>query len=232
MPLDPVRNFAKVLVSTGYDDTATSIVLTTGHGAKLPAPSTDGSFNLVWFNSTDYFDPGDDPNVEIVRCTARSTDTLTVVRGQEGIAASVKNISAKSYTMILSFTEKQHSDISKLLKFKELSYTLGSFTGASMTYTAAIPAGDVVLGVSCTNLTDITGDGSFTGYDSGVVGNENAWGDNLSPANGFVSNGTHFQIAALPRFAAATDIVLTARGGNFTSGSVLVTVYIIQLVVS
>ena len=45
--LDPVKNFAKVTVNTGYSAVATSIVLSSGDGAKLPQPLTDGAFNLV-----------------------------------------------------------------------------------------------------------------------------------------------------------------------------------------
>jgi len=104
MTLDPVLNFAKVTVSTGYDATATSIVLATGDGAKLPDPATDGAFNLVWWNDTDYKDPADDPNKEIVRCTARSTDTLTITRAQEGTTATAKNIAGKTYKMVLAVT--------------------------------------------------------------------------------------------------------------------------------
>ncbi len=102
MSLDTAKNFAKVTVSTGYDASATSIVLTTGHGAKLPA----APFNAVWWNSTDYADPSDDPNVEIVRVTAISTDTLTVTRGQESISASTKNTGGKTYKMIAGMTAK------------------------------------------------------------------------------------------------------------------------------
>jgi hypothetical protein len=109
--LDPVKNFAVVTVSTGYDDTATSIALEAGHGARLPQPSTDGEFNVVWFNSTDYPNPSDDPNVEIGRVTARSTDTLTVTRAQEGTAASTKNTADKTYKMILTPTAKTITDI-------------------------------------------------------------------------------------------------------------------------
>jgi hypothetical protein len=108
--LDPVKNFARVSVSLGYDASATSIVLSTGNGAKLPSPAGDGAFNLVWWDS-DYSDPSDDPNVEIVRCTARAGDTLTVTRAQEGTVATVKNLAGKSYNMLLGFTKKSYDDI-------------------------------------------------------------------------------------------------------------------------
>ena len=115
MVLDPVKNFAKVEVSTGYDDLATSIVLVVGDGAKLPDPASEGEFNLVWFNFTDYKDPADDPDKEIVRCTARSTDTLTVTRGQEGTTATVKNVAGKTYKMVLAMTKKMKDDIGNAL---------------------------------------------------------------------------------------------------------------------
>lgn len=64
------------------------------------------SFNAVWWNATDYADPSDDPNVEIVRVTAISTDTLTVTRAQESTSASTKNTAGKTYKMIAGLTAK------------------------------------------------------------------------------------------------------------------------------
>jgi hypothetical protein len=114
MPLDPVRNFAKVTVSQGYDSTATQITLVTGNGAKLPDPETEGAFNLVWYNDTDYKDPADDPYVEIVRVTAKSGDTLTIQRGQEGTSAQNHNLPGKTYKMVLAMTKKMKDDIESL----------------------------------------------------------------------------------------------------------------------
>lgn len=98
--MDIAKNAAKCTVSTTYDASATSVVLTTGHGARLPSTP----FNLVWWNSTDYSDPVDDPNFEIVRCVAISTDTLTIERAQEGTSASTKNTASKTYKMSLAPT--------------------------------------------------------------------------------------------------------------------------------
>jgi len=98
----PVTNFGKVTVSTGYDAAATSIVLSSGHGSRLP---TTFSFPIPWWNATDYSDPADDPQREIVTVTNRSTDTLTIVRGVEGTSASTKNTAGKTYKMVLSLTK-------------------------------------------------------------------------------------------------------------------------------
>ena len=134
MALDPVKNFAKVLVSTGYDADDTSIVLETDEGAKLPAPATDGAFNVVWYNSSDYGDPGDDPNVEIVRVTARSTDTLTITREQEGTTAKTHNTAGKVYKMILAMTKKMIDDIPNLPKiWTAITATRVSNTTATVT---------------------------------------------------------------------------------------------------
>jgi len=111
MALDPAKNFADVIVSTGYDDAATSVALRSGDGAKLPDPGVSGAFNLVWWNATNYSNPADDPNVEIVRCTARSTDTLTISRAQESTSAATHNTVGKTYRMILGITKKMIDDI-------------------------------------------------------------------------------------------------------------------------
>jgi len=138
MILDPVKNFAIVTVSTGYAAGATSIVLSSGDGAKLPAPSTDGAFNLVWYNSSDYPNPADDPNVEIVRCTGRSTDTLTVTRAQEGTADVNHNTGGKTYKMLLSITKKMIDDIK-----------VGGLTWAIVSTTAtAVPGGGYICDTS------------------------------------------------------------------------------------
>lgn len=101
--MDALKNFALGTVSTGYDDEATEIVLTTDHGARFPTTAC----NLVWWNSTDYSNPADDPNVEIVRMTARSTDTLTIARAQEGTSAATHNTGGKAYSIMLSITSGQ-----------------------------------------------------------------------------------------------------------------------------
>lgn len=111
--LDPVVNFGKAIVSTGYNSSATSIILQTGGGSKFPNPLAYGAFNLTWWNSTDYPDPSDDSSVEIVRVTNISQDTLTITRAQEGTSASNKNTAGKAYKMVLSSTKKTIDDIQK-----------------------------------------------------------------------------------------------------------------------
>jgi hypothetical protein len=105
--LDSVANFIEVQASTGYSSSTTSITLQSGQGSKLPATP----FNLVWWNSTDYPNPANDPNVEIVRVTNISSDTITISRGQEGTSAANHNTAAKTYNLVLGITAKMISDL-------------------------------------------------------------------------------------------------------------------------
>lgn len=105
--LDNVANFVLVQASTGYGSSDTSITLQSGQGAKLPA----APHQLIWWNSTDYPNPANDPNVEIIRVTNISTDTLTISRAQEGTSASTKNSAGKTYSLTLGITAKMITDL-------------------------------------------------------------------------------------------------------------------------
>lgn len=68
-------NNASTTLNGGITDTATSIVVT--DGSVFPSPGVDEYFLLTLTNGT---------NIEIVKVTGRSTNTLTVTRAQEGTA--------------------------------------------------------------------------------------------------------------------------------------------------
>lgn len=141
---DAIKNFVIVEVSTGYDDSATTVVLESGHGAKLPDPAV-ANFNLVWWNATDYPDPADDPDVEIPRVTARTTDTLTIVRPAVGNSyngetsdntAKNHNTAGKTYKMILAPTYKTFNDINTAIRNEQLKIENG-WIDANETWTYA-----------------------------------------------------------------------------------------------
>jgi hypothetical protein len=129
--LDPVANFIKLTVSTGYGSSDTTIVLTSG-GSSLPSPS----FNMTWWNSTDYPDPSSDPNAEIVRISVVSGNTLTITRAQESTAASTKNTAGKTYSIILGITAKMITDIGSNLQQPWKRVTVnGTIDGSNATFT-------------------------------------------------------------------------------------------------
>lgn len=71
-------NNAKSTLASGISDTDTSASVGSGHGARWP---TLGVADWCYSTITD------GTNVEVVLVTARSTDTLTIVRGQQGTTA-------------------------------------------------------------------------------------------------------------------------------------------------
>jgi hypothetical protein len=132
--MDNAKNLAKATVSTGYNASATSIVVNSGHGAKLPAVP----FRAAWWNATDYPDFSDDPNVEIVRVTAKSGDTLTVARAYEGPnAASAKNTAGKTYVLVAGFTAGDRQDIIDEIALKATDADLDALSAATAAALAA-----------------------------------------------------------------------------------------------
>jgi hypothetical protein len=72
-------NGAYATLASGINSSATSITLTTGQGARFPSLAGGDYFFATLIDTSN--------NLEIVKCTARSTDVLTVVRGQESTTA-------------------------------------------------------------------------------------------------------------------------------------------------
>lgn len=101
--MDAIKNFAKAVVSDGnYDASSIEIDVLAGHGARLPT----APFNAVWWDITDYPDPADDPDKEIIRVTDVTSDTLTITRAQEGTSANDKNVAGKTYALIAGMTAR------------------------------------------------------------------------------------------------------------------------------
>jgi hypothetical protein len=128
MTLDPVANLITLNVSGTYGTSDTTITLASG-GSSLPSPS----FNLVWWNSSQYQYPNLDPNVEIVRVTGVSGNTLTVTRAQEGTSATAKSAGT---VMMLTITAKMITDIgANLQQSWKLVNVVGTIDGTNTTFT-------------------------------------------------------------------------------------------------
>lgn len=74
-----LSNNAFATLAAGINSSATSITVTSGQGARFPTLSAGDYFYATLIDTSN--------NLEIVKCTARSTDVLTVVRGQESTTA-------------------------------------------------------------------------------------------------------------------------------------------------
>ena len=74
------KNNAHSTLASSITDSATSITLASGHGnARFPVTASPNYFYATLIDGSN--------NLEVVKCTARSSDVLTVVRAQEGTSA-------------------------------------------------------------------------------------------------------------------------------------------------
>lgn len=106
------KDFAVGTVSTGYDAAAVAIVMTTGHGANLPA----APFYAYWWDSTTYVSPDLDPQRELIYVGARAGDNLSSIsRGQGDDAASTKNTAGKTYKLMATISAKEMDNRTKAL---------------------------------------------------------------------------------------------------------------------
>ena len=106
---------------------------------------------------------------------------------------------------------------------RKVTEKLVGMGGVSPSWAGAIPAGAVVVGVQTRVQTAITG---ATGYQVGVAGATNRYGDNLPLTVGSTSGiKSYLSTETAPRnYPVATDLVLSAIGGSFTAGAVRVVI--------
>lgn len=81
-----ISNNAGSKLDAAIDDSQTSLTVTTGDGVKFPDTSSGGYF---------YATISEGLFVEIVKVTARATDSFTVVRGQDGTSGHAFTSAAK-----------------------------------------------------------------------------------------------------------------------------------------
>jgi hypothetical protein len=113
-----VTNNAYGTLSASITSSATTIALATGQGARFPSLSAGDYFYGTLIDTSN--------NVEIVKVTARSTDSMTVVRGQD-------NTTARAYSTNDRFelrpTAALFNDLVDRIA-ERLALTGGTLTGA------------------------------------------------------------------------------------------------------
>ena len=81
-----VKNNAFSTLASGINNSVTSLSVASGEGSRFPALASGDYFYATIVEGT---------TVEIIKCTARSTDALTIVRAQDGSSASAFSAGAK-----------------------------------------------------------------------------------------------------------------------------------------
>lgn len=135
------RNFLESLLASGISNSATTLDVTSGHGAARfnHTYSADNYLPLAIWDATAYPNPADAfwaGAYEIVHVTGRSTDTLTIVRGRHGTTAQSWSTGAKlSNTIASDFLNDLNQRSSGDVRFK------GSSTWAPTGSGQTIPDG-------------------------------------------------------------------------------------------
>lgn len=164
MAFDAHKNLAISTVATAPSPgtSGTSLIVATGDGARYGTPP----FNASVYPATELPNP---TNAEVVRVTAISTDTLTIVRAQEGTTArdiQVGDLISNSITV------KVLTDIEAGTNFPLI--TTGAITGTTGAFSGLITLdSDVVLTTNAAvrrNTADSSDTGSVTLAGGGAVG--------------------------------------------------------------
>lgn len=178
-------NNAISALASGISNVATSVTLTTGSGALFPSPTAGQQFALT------FTDAATGLLNEIVYCTARTGDVLTIVRAQESTSAlnwSAGDVAANLVTAASLTAFLQASSIS--LRTKLTGNTAFSVQASGGNYTTLALA-----------VADLTANYDFAGFQ--VTLNMNA--------------GT-FAGATIPGFVGqASPLILNGAGAGSTT---------------
>lgn len=146
-------------------DTAV-LVLKTGEGDKFPSPTNGDFFLVTLFQRVGVTEL----NHEVVKCTSRTGDTLTVIRAQEGTAAKAFNSGDLVELRLTAGTLVNKADASDLST--KLDKTGGSLSGAlNLAATIDIAsATTTAIGAVNSNSVQITGTVSITSLGVAAAG--------------------------------------------------------------
>lgn len=214
-------NNAASTLSAGINASVTSITLTAGGGALFPALSGSQYFYGTISNTAGTVN-------EIVKVTARSTDTLTVVRAQDNTTASsfsagdnfqlrvtaaafnntgqIDSANTWSQTQTMNITGNASGNAGTATKLASAVNIQGvSFDGSAPITVATAGTGISVTGTSIANTGVISVNGS-TGVVTGIGGNY--------VINNYTSPATWTKPATLK----AIKVTVVGAGGNGTTG--------------
>jgi len=152
--------------------------------------------------------------------TAPNTpDTIITRDGAANTLAQRNGANAQAFRLYGTYTA---ADNFQRLAITSASATLSALSGASVTATGLIPAGAVVMGVTSRVSTLITG---ADGYQIGTGADADRWADKTGVAVGTTTDNRDWTAGTIENFAAATDVIVTAKTANFTAGAIVVTVH-------
>jgi hypothetical protein len=140
----------------------------------------------------------------------------TVTNSATGILALRVGTAAQALRIYDTYTSA--SDYHRLgMATVRISQT--ATAGATITLTGLIPDGAVVMGVTTKVTTALTG--GVTGYQVGTAADADRWGVAATATIGTTTDNRDWTNGTIECFTAATDVILTANGANFSGTGVI-----------
>ena len=98
-------NNANTTLASSITNSATSLTVASGAGALFPNPTSPDFFYCTLDDNAG--------NIEIVQVTARSTDTFTIVRAQDGTTAKAFSAGVRvELRLVRALLDSKFSDVS------------------------------------------------------------------------------------------------------------------------
>lgn len=207
--------FANNAVSTlasGISNSATSITVASGNGALFPSLTGSEYFYATLIDASN--------NLEIVKCTARSSDVLTVTRAQESTSARAFSTGDR---IELRITAQSIVDATTSIPNSSLANSAITLNGSSVSLggSATISAGTDWQAVKTSAYTASAGEGVFANTTGGAftltlpsspsIGDEVSFKDYAST---FDTNNLTIGRNGKNIEGAASDLVISVEGAG------------------
>lgn len=162
--------------------------------------------------------------VQLRRDTAANIAAATPAQGEVWVNTTANRLVVGDGTTPGGIPVAKLSEVSgavgpngSALSLALVEITVPGLSGTSVTVSAAIPAGAIVVACAARVITTITGASSFS---LGYTGSTSAFGSGIGTGVGTTAEGA---IVPAP-FASATNVILTSSGGSFSGGAVRLSV--------